>query len=220
VTQHDETKRIRVMLADDHEIVRAGLRLLIDTQADMQVVAEASTGEEAVRAAERAGIDVVVLDLTMPGMSGLAVVQALMPHAPRMRIVVLTRHEDIAYVRELMAAGCAAYVRKQSASSELLRAIRVAANGGTYLDRALASTDEVAAVAASVRRVRPTVSNREREVLHLTAIGRTNKEIARELAISVKTVEVHKANAMRKLQLVGRADVVRYAVIQGWMKDP
>lgn len=219
MTQHDEIRKIRVMLADDHEIVRTGLRLLIDAQADMHVVAEASTGEQAVHAAERSGIDVLVLDLNMPGMGGVAAAQALSRQANGMRIVVLTRHADVAYVRELTAAGCAGYVLKQSASSELLHAIRVVAGGGIWLDRALERADEVA-MAAGGRTQRPAVSNREREVLRLTAIGRTNKEIAGELAISVKTVEVHKANAMRKLQLVGRADVVRYAVMHGWMKDP
>jgi two-component system response regulator NreC len=210
---------IRVLLADDHEIVRAGLRLLVDSQPDMRVVAEASTGEEATLAIEGAPIDVAVLDLTMPGQGGLATARALRDAGHPLKIVVLTRHRDEAFVRELMAAGCAGYVLKQSASSELLQAIRSAARGEAYLDRALVEREEVARAVGSGS-TRPTMTNRERDVLRLTAIGLSNKEVAAQLEISIKTVEVHKANAMRKLHLGGRADVVRYAVIQGWMKDP
>lgn len=208
---------IRVLLADDHEIVRAGLRLLVDGQADMRVVAEAATGEDAVLAVERTAVDVAVLDLTMPGQGGLAAARRLKEAGAAVRIVVLTRHEDPAYVRELLQAGCAGYVLKQSASDELLQAIRAAARGEAYLDRALA---ESAAHAADNGPARSTLTNRERDVIRLAALGQSNKEIAAQLAISIKTVEVHKTNGMRKLQLVNRADMVRYAVVQGWMKDP
>lgn len=208
---------IRVLLADDHEIVRAGLRLLVDAQADMRVVAEAATGEDAVLAVERTAVDVAVLDLTMPGQGGLAAARRLKEAGAAVRIVVLTRHEDPAYVRELLQAGCAGYVLKQSASDELLQAIRAAARGEAYLDRTLA---ESAAHAADNGPARSTLTNRERDVIRLAALGQSNKEIAAQLAISIKTVEVHKTKRMRKLQLVNRADMVRYAVVQGWMKDP
>lgn len=216
---NNDDARIRVLLADDHEIVRMGLRLLIESQPDMRVVAEVANGEDAVNAAGTAGVNVAVLDLAMPGVGGLGAAQALRDAAPAVKIVVLTRHEDTAYVRESMAAGCAGYVLKQSPSSALLEAIRAAARGETYVDRALPDTEELVYAAGS-RTTRATVSYRERDVLRLTALGRSNKNIARQLSISVKTVEVHKANAMRKLQLSDRAEVVRYAVIQGWMKDP
>jgi two-component system, NarL family, response regulator NreC len=210
---------IRVLLADDHEIVRAGLRLLVDAQPDMRVVAEAATGEAAVSAIEGTPVDVAVLDLTMPGQGGLSALRALRAAGHTVRVVVLTRHEDPAYVRELLVAGCAGYVLKQSASTELLEAIRAAARGEEYLDQTIVQTEKLARAAGSAT-PRLSITNRERDVLRLTAVGRSNKEIAAQLAISIKTVEVHKTNAMRKLQLVGRADVVRYAVMQGWMKDP
>jgi two-component system, NarL family, response regulator NreC len=208
---------IRVLLADDHEIVRAGLRLLLDSQDDMSVIAEASTGEETVERVRTLKPDVTVIDLTMPGMGGLQAVRALRDEAEQTKIVVLTRHHDDAYVRELFAAGSAGYVLKHSGSAELLHAIRAAVRNEQYLDPALCP-DPNAAAAGSKVCTAPT--SRERDVLRLTAMGFANKEIAARLAISVRTVEVHKTNGMRKLQLAGRADVVRYAVLHGWMKDP
>jgi two-component system response regulator NreC len=207
---------IRVLLADDHEIVRSGLRMLVDAQPDMQVIAEAANGEQALTRIAESGPDVTVLDLTMPGLGGLAVARKLANTPSSTAIVVLTRHDDEAYVRELFSAGVSGYVLKQSSSDELLRAIRAAARRERYvdpacqhrIDREQAETDQ------------PTLTPREREVLRLMAVGHSNKEIGSMLAISVKTVEVHKANAMRKLRLGGRTDVVRYAVLHEWMKDP
>jgi two-component system, NarL family, response regulator NreC len=207
---------IRVLLADDHEIVRAGLRLLINGQPDMDVVAEAATGEQAIERVHAVRPDVAVLDLTMPGLSGLDTARRLLEVRAPTRIVVLTRHDDDAYVRELLAAGASGYVLKHSASTELLKAIRAVARGDSYLDPALNRSEPLRTWA---RGPRPTVTNREREVLRLTALGHSNKEIASQLGLSAKTVEVHKANAMRKLHLGGRADVVRYAVLNGWLRD-
>jgi two-component system response regulator NreC len=207
---------IRVLLADDHEIVRAGLRLLVDSQADMQVIAEASTGFEAVTQVRASQPDVAIVDLTMPGLGGLGALRQLRESHDATRVVILTRHADDAYVRELLAAGSSGYVLKQSTSAELLAAIRAAARGEQYLDTALRQEQS----GEAGRESRSGITNREREVLRLTAIGYGNKEIAARLAISVKTVEVHKTNAMRKLQLAGRADIVRYAAIQGWTMDP
>jgi DNA-binding NarL/FixJ family response regulator len=207
---------IRILLADDHETVRAGLRMLVDAQPDMQVVAEASDGEQALARVEDSRPDVAVLDLTMPVLGGLAVARRLAGDSGATSIVVLTRHDDEAYVRELLAAGVAGYVLKQSSSEELLRAIRAAARHERYVDTAcqqqLTSGDTDTAA--------PSVTPRERQVLRLMAVGHSNKDIASRLTISVKTVEVHKANAMRKLRLGGRTDVVRYAVLHEWMKDP
>lgn len=208
---------IRVLLAEDHATVREGLRLLLDSQSDIEVVGEAADGRSAVDSAGALKPDVIVLDLSMPGMTGLAAARALKGTEPRMAVVALTRHDDDAYVQELIDAGASAYVLKQSASSELLRAIRVAAAGGRYLDPALPSPDSVRDPGR--RRTTPRVTDREVEVLRMMATGHSNKEIAVALGISIKTVEVHKANAMRKLSLHGRTDVVRYAVLNGWLRD-
>jgi two-component system response regulator NreC len=207
---------IRVLLADDHEIVRAGLRLLVEAQIDMEVVGEAASGEEAVTCVRELQPDVAVIDLTMPGIGGLGAARTLRDEGGRTKVVVLTRHEDKAYVRELMAAGTRAYVLKHSGSAELLEAIRSAARNERYVDAALPRRESNERV---MRQTNPQVSKREREVLRLTAIGYTNKEIAAQLNISVRTVEVHKTHGMRKLQLAGRSDVVRYAALHGWLKD-
>jgi len=207
---------IRVLLVDDHEIVREGLRLLVDAQPDMRVVAEASSGHAAIDSLGSARPDVVVLDLTMPGMSGLTTAKELKRSA-NVAVVALTRHDDDAFVQELIGAGASGYVLKQSPSDELLSAIRIAAAGGRHLDPALTPSDDTR---DSRRRASTApVTPRELEVLRLTALGHTHKEMASRLNISIKTVEVHKANAMRKLSLRGRSDVVRYAVMQGWLHD-
>jgi two-component system response regulator NreC len=209
---------IRVLLAEDHETVREGLRLLVDAQSDMEVVGEAGDGRMAVERAGTLKPDVVVLDLTMPQMSGLAAARALKDTSPSIAVVALTRHDDDAYVQELLSLGASAYVLKQSASAELLRAIRAAASGGRYLDPALPALQSVRDPRRRGNRLR--ITDREEEVLRMMAAGHSNKEVAITLDISIKTVEVHKANAMRKLGLRGRTDVVRYAVLSGWLKDP
>jgi two-component system response regulator NreC len=212
---------IRILLAEDHDTVRQGLRLLIEAHPDMRVIAEAADGQSAVERAALLGPDVVVMDLTMPKLNGLAATREIRAAYPRIAIVALTRHIDEAYVQELLAAGASAYVLKQSDSTELIRAIRAAAIGELYLDSAVA-----AGVARDYLRkyARPgkdmaTLSERESEVIRQIARGLSNKEIALELGLSVKTIEVHKANAMRKLNLRGRIDIVRYAVLQGWLHD-
>ena len=209
---------IRVLLADDHETVREGLRLLVDAQDDMEVVGEAADGNATLEQVGAVKPDVVVLDLTMPGMSGLTAARALKGHEPPIAVVALTRHDDDAYVQELMSAGASAYVLKQSASAELLTAIRAAAAGDSYLDPALPPPDYPRDPRR--RAGTPPVTERETEVLRMMAVGHSNKDIAAALNISVKTVEVHKANAMRKLNLRGRTDVVRYAVLNEWLRDP
>ncbi len=207
---------IAVFLAEDHEMVREGLRLLIDAQADMHVVGEAGDGRSVVERAVSIKPNVIVLDLSMPQMNGLSAAHALRASLPSTAIVTLTRHRDSAYVQQLLTAGAAAYVLKQSPSIELLKAIRAAASGGTYLDAALRTATAVRALSAAA----PTTTERETAVLRLAAVGCSNKQIAASLGIAVKTVEVHKANAMRKLNLAARTDVVRYAAMQGWLQDP
>jgi len=211
---------IRVLLVEDHETVREGLRLLLDSQSDMEVVAEACDGRAAVEYNERFRPHVVVMDLSMPDMNGLQATQAIKKSHPDTAIVALTRHDDAPFVDELKKAGASAYVLKQSPSRELLDAVRVAAGGGTYLDAQLRARDARTADQAIHGRGAPSVSEREKQVLRMMAVGHSNKEIAEELSIAIKTVEVHKANAMRKLGLRGRIDVVRYAILHGWLKEP
>ena len=218
----DSTPRIRILLADDHVVVRHGLKLLIDEQPDMAVIAEAGDGESAVQRALQLKPDVIVMDISMPGTNGLAATRKLRELQPGAAIVTLTRHTDDAYLQELLRAGVSGYVLKQSAPAELLQAIRAAAAGGQYLDSAL--TARVTAAFAGTprsRKLQPAaaVSERESEVLRLIASGYSNKEIASRLSLSVKTVEAHKANAMKKLDLNGRIDIVKYAILQGWLQQ-
>ncbi len=214
------TRSIRILLADDHATVRHGLRLLIDGQPDMVVVAEADDGGAAVRQALELKPDVVVMDISMPGMNGLVATRALKQAQPDAAIVTLTRHADDAYLQELLRAGVSGYVLKRSAATELLQAIRSVAGGGQYVDSTL--TSRVTAVFRSgegrrAKRLASNLTDREAEVLRLIASGYGNKEIAVQLVLSVKTIEAHKANAMRKLDLNGRIDIVKYAVLQGWL---
>jgi two-component system, NarL family, response regulator NreC len=191
---------LRILLADDHVTVRHGLKLLIDSQPDMKVIAEASDGNAAVERAVALKPDVIVMDISMPGMNGLAATRMLKKLQPGAAIVTLTRHADDAYLQELLPAGA----------------------GGQYLDSALTARVTAAFVGKPGKRVsRPAtaVSERESEVLRLIASGYSNKEIAARLSLSVKTVEAHKANAMRKLGLNGRIDIVKYAALQGWLDN-
>ena len=212
--------KIRLLLAEDHETVRDGLKLLLQSQPDIEIVGEAADGREAVDRAQALKPEVAVLDLSMPRMNGLVAARLLKQLAPSVAVVALTRHDDEAYVKELLGAGASGYVLKQSSFSELLRAIRAAAAGQRYLDAALAARAADAYLTHHARGpAHVTISDREANVLRMMAVGHSNKEIAEQLGISVKTVEVHKANAMRKLGLRGRIDVVRYAVLNGWLQE-
>ena len=212
--------KLRVVVADDHETVRQGLILLIDSQSDMHVVGEAGDGHGVVDRVRELTPDVAVVDISMPRMNGLAATQEIRRSLPDTAIVALTRFADDAYVKEMLKAGVGAYVLKQSASATLIEAIRAVAGGRQYLDGNL---DTVAGGALMKARhgqsPYPTTTDREADVLRMMALGHSNKEIASALDISVKTVEVHKANGMRKLGLHGRIDVVKYAVLQGWLND-
>jgi DNA-binding NarL/FixJ family response regulator len=213
---------VRVVLADDHVAVRQGLKFLVDAQPDMRVVAEASDGAEAIRHAREQKADVVVMDISMPGTNGLVATRTLRAQQPATAIVILTRHGDDAYLQELLRAGAAGYVLKQSAATELLQAVRAVAAGGQYLDSTLTARVTAGFVGRKSKgpnQASVTLSDRESEVLRLIASGYSNKEIAAQLDLSVKTVEVHKANAMRKLGMTGRIDIVKYAVLQGWLQD-
>jgi len=214
-------KKIRVVLAEDHESVRQGLRLLLATKEDIDVVADAPNGRVALDRIKALKPDVAVLDLAMPEMNGLAATKAIKQSVPQVNVIALTRHADDAYVQELLSAGASGYVLKQSPIEELLKAIRAVAAGDRYLDSTLVARNAKAYLSRySSEPSRPPITDREASVLRLMAIGHSNKEIAGALEIAVKTVEVHKANAMRKLNLRGRIDVVRYAVLSGWLQDP
>jgi two-component system response regulator NreC len=217
-----EDRSLRILLVDDHVTVRQGLKMLIDSQGDMKVVSEASDGTAAIEQARAVRPDVVVMDISMPGMNGLVATRTLKEIQPDTVIVILTRHGDDAYLQELLRAGADGYVLKQSAASELLQAIRATAARNQYLDSALTARVTAGFLARGGRKALATgasLSEREGEVLRLIAAGYSNKEIASQLDLSVKTVEVHKANAARKLGLKGRIDIVKYALLQGWLSD-
>jgi len=218
-----ETRRLRILLGDDHAIVRQGLKLVIDGQPDMVVVGEGADGAAIVERAQALRPDIVVMDISMPVMNGLAATRTLKRLQPAVAIVALTRHEEEPYAQELLRAGASAFVLKHSPPPELLRAIRAVAAGGIYLDPAVSArvADGLLDRGRDRRQSIPeaTITERESEVLRLVAVGHSNKDIAHRLAISVKTVELHKANAMRKLGLSGRVDVIRYGALQGWLYD-
>ena len=214
--------KLRILIAEDHATVREGVRLLVNAQADMEVVGEAEDGDAAVSEAVRLKPDVVIMDISMPGVNGLRATKKLRNLIPAIKILILTRHSDDGYLQQLITAGANGYVLKQSAPSELINAIRVVADGKAYLDPAL--TNKVmggyATRSTSLRgENKHNLTDRETEVLRLIALGYSNKEIGVNLDLSVKTIEVHKANAMRKLGISGRIDIVRYGILQGWMQD-
>jgi len=216
------TRRLRILLAEDHATVREGLKLLIQSQPDMEVVAETSDGEGAIQHGQLDNPDVVIMDLSMPGVSGLLATRKLKELRPDINVVVLTRHTDEAYLQELLRAGVSGYVLKQSAPSELLHAIRTVASGSQYIDCALTRHLAAPFVSSPLRKARrgvPGTTERETEVLRLSAQGHSNKEIAAQLNVSVRTVEVHKANAMRKLGISGRIELLQFAMVQGWLNE-
>ena len=214
--------KLRIMLAEDHETVREGLKLLINAQDDMEVIGEANDGHQAVALSLSLLPDVLVMDISMPGLNGLKATEKLKEVCPQVKVLTLSRHTDDGYVQELLRAGASGYVLKQSASGELIHAIRAVAAGGKYLDPKLAARvmENYSRRLGALRgEPRGSLSDRESEVLRHIALGYSNKEIAARLSLSVKTIEVHKANAMRKLNITSRIDLVRYAMFQGWLED-
>jgi DNA-binding NarL/FixJ family response regulator len=211
---------INVVLADDHRVVRAGLRALIDAQQDMLVVGEASDGIELLGCVEQTQPDVVVLDLSMPNLNGLETARRLQDCAPNTHILMLSVHEDATYVRQALEAGAIGYVLKRAAAELLIDAIRYVGAGGIFFDPALSPT-----LAQSITGTSKTASDslplseREEVVLRLVAQGYSNKEIAARLDLSVKTIETYKVRATEKLGLTSRVDIVRYASINGWLNQ-
>ncbi len=214
---------IRVLVVDDHSLLRSGLRLLIEGQEDMKVVGEAGTLQQAIETASEAKPDVITLDLSMPGGSGIAGVQRLLDAAPDAKILVLTMHDDPAYVRSAIAMGAAGYLVKSAADSELISAIRAVAKGGVFVDiQSVGSLKNVLTDAKpGEHRAAPieTLSEREREVLTEVAKGYTSQQIADRAGLSVKTIESYRARLMQKLGLKDRADLMRLAVSAGFLKE-
>ena len=207
-----------IVLADDHHIVRQGLRALLEVEKDLQVVGEAGDGLEAVQTVESLGPKVLVLDLMMPGLNGLDVLKQIKKRSPNTQIVILSMYANEAYVLEALSNGASAYVLKDSKSADLVQAVREAAAGRRYLSPPLtARAIEVyqqRAQATSLDRY-DTLTAREREVLHLAAEGMTNSEIAGRLGISSRTAETHRANLMHKLDMHSQAELIRFALRRG-----
>jgi two-component system, NarL family, response regulator NreC len=210
--------KIRVLIADDHAILRSGLRMLIDAQADMAVVGEAQDGNEAIQIARTTSPDIVILDVTMPERGGLHAIHEILKTKPEARILLLTMHEEVAYLRTALAAGASGYVLKKSVDSDLLSAIRAVYKGRTYVDTELASEllqRELPQRRRSTPEVTELLSERELQVLKLVAEGFSSREIAEQIFISVKTVETYRGRFAEKLGLTSRADIVRYALETG-----
>jgi DNA-binding NarL/FixJ family response regulator len=215
-------KKVRVLIAEDHGTVREGMRLLIEKEPDMEVVGEAADGREALRLALKLLPDVVLMDISMPGVDGLQATRGLQESCPQVRVLALTRHADYGFLTEMLRAGAKGYVLKQSSSVDLVSAVKAVASGQCYLDPAV--TGKLMGGYAGRRPEagagpKEDVTEREEEVLRLIARGYSNKEIAAKLSVSVKTVEAHKTNGMRKLGLAARNDIVDYAIFRGWMKN-
>ena len=223
MTANSGTAKTRIVLCDDHPIVLAGLRNLIAAEGDLELVGQAASGGAALKAIRELQPDVAILDISMPELNGIVLARRLADEAPSVRLMVLTLHEDRAYLKQALAAGVRGYVLKRSAAESLVHAIRAVMVGGLYVDPAIvdhvlegrpARTGRAADRAAA-----PELTQRETEVLKLTARGFTTKETARRLDIGVKSVETYKARGLEKLGVKSRAELVRYALAQDWLGD-
>ena len=214
--------KIRIIVAEDHLTVREGIKLLLKAQPDMEVVGEAGDGEAAIALATQLQPDMVIMDVSMPVMNGLKATKKLRALYPSLKILTLTRHTDDGYLRQLIGAGANGYVLKQSAPDELINAIRAVGSGKSFLDPSL-TQKVMGGYAGATDTLRGenkgNLSTRELEVLRLISLGYSNKEIAARLDLSVKTIEAHKANAMSKLGISSRIDIVKYAILQNWLQD-
>jgi DNA-binding NarL/FixJ family response regulator len=222
MTSASEKPKLRVVLADDHAVVREGLTALINRQRDMEVVGEAGDGRGAVELTNRLRPDVVVMDVSMPVLNGARATRHLIENNPGIRILALTVHEERSYLRELLEAGASGYLLKRAAGEELVNAIRRVAEGSIYVDGRLVPEVLDRSFRASGKGRKGEnrgLTPREEEVMRMIARGHSNKEIAQQLSISIKTVETHKARAIEKLDIHNRAGIVRYALEQGWMQD-
>jgi two-component system response regulator NreC len=211
---------IRVLVVDDHAVVRTGLRLLLDSQEDLETVGEAGDAREAVFEARAHKPDVVLMDVVLgSGKSGIEATPEILRELPEVKVLILSMQDDPRYVREAFAAGASGYVLKEAADSELITAVREVANGARYVDPALGARIAAADAEAAREATEDPLSDREREVLRLLALGHTNQEIAKTLFISVRTAETHRAHIMQKLRLNTRAELVRYAITRGLLEE-
>ncbi|MBX0328982.1 response regulator transcription factor [Oscillochloris sp. ZM17-4] len=209
-----------IFLVDDHMVVRAGLKMLISAQSDMVVVGEAEDGESAWREIKDRCPNVVIMDISMPVMNGIQATERIKQVCPEVKVLVMSVHDDTSYLRQMLAVGAAGYILKHTAADALIQAIRVVAAGGLYLEPSLAEhvVDRyVRRPTAATALLGTELSEREREVVSGVVQGYSNKEIATQLSLSVKTVETYRARAMEKLGLTSRAALVRYAIDHGWL---
>jgi DNA-binding NarL/FixJ family response regulator len=214
--------KVRVLLVDDHMILREGLRKLVEVQPDICVVGEAEDGEAALEALAKLQVDVVVLDISMPKLGGVEATVRMRAAYPQVRILALTAHEDSEYVQLMLRAGAAGYLLKRAAASDLVRAIRAVMGGQLYLDTTVGvqpSTPVPSPETFAVVEARSDLSKREADVLRMIALGYSMKRMAADLDISPRTLETYKKRAMQKLAMSNRADIVRYALRQGWLTD-
>ena len=212
-----DKKKIKVLIVDDHALLRAGLRALLNLQADIEVVGEAAAGAEALTIVQRLQPDVVLMDISLPGMDGLEVTEKLKKAHPNISVLILTMHDDRGFLYPALKAGASGYVVKKAADTELINAIRSAYRGDVFLDPSMARimTEDYMEQVATEK----WLSDREREVLGLIAEGRTYKEMAKLLAVSVKTVETYRERIKEKLGLTTRAELVRYALQKGLLRS-
>src|ERR671934_1355978 len=210
---------IRAVVVDDHAVVRSGIKLLLDREDDIEVVGEAGNAKDAVFRARAYKPDVILLDVVMPGESGIDVPPKLLKESPETKVLVLSMQDDPHYVREAFAAGASGYVLKEAADEEVVSAVREIAGGGSYVHPALGARMVAAEAKERAAAEADPLSEREREVLRLLALGHTNQEIAQQLYISVRTAESHRAHIMQKLRLSTRAELVRYALSHGLLTE-
>jgi len=209
---------IRLLLVDDHEVVRAGLRMLFQAEADLEIVGEVGSGQEALQAARQLRPDVVIMDIAMPGMNGIEATRQIKEANPDTAVLALTMHDDEQYFFEMLQAGASGYVPKRAAPDDLISAIRVVSQGNVFLYPSLAELlvkDFLQRGEAGQAAIKEELTPREREVLTYIAEGYTNREIAEALVISVKTVDRHRENIMHKLNLHNRVELVKYAIEKG-----
>jgi two-component system response regulator NreC len=214
---------IRVVLVDDHMVLREGLKTLITAQADMAVVGEANEGEAALQQLETWRPDVVIMDISMPGVNGIQATEQIKQAHPEVKVLVLSVHDDTSYLRQMLTVGASGYILKHTAADALIQAIRTVAAGGLYLEPSLAEHvvgRYVRRPTAATELLGTELSEREREVVQRVVQGYSNRDIATQLSLSVKTVETYRARALEKLGLTSRAALVRYALERGWLHKP
>jgi DNA-binding NarL/FixJ family response regulator len=210
---------VRVLIVDDHAVVRSGLSLVVGAEKDLKVVGEAGSARDAIFEARTLKPDVILLDVVMPDQSGLDILPTLLHEQPQARVLVLSMQDDPQYVRRAFAEGASGYVLKEAADTEVVAAIREVAGGGRYVHPELGARLIAAEAEEERRAAEDPLSEREREVLRLLALGHTNQEIAKQLYISIRTAETHRAHIMQKLRLSTRAELVRYAIAHGLLTE-